>query len=714
LSELSSLQRLARMYGVQTAYYDVSDRICPASLETLQRTLQTLGVEAARLRDPDDVLRARRQSLWRRTLQPVVVAWDGHAALRLRLPAEDARGNFRCQIDLEAGGREEVSGKLEALPVQRKRTVEGVPYVVVRLKIAAKLPSGYHRLSLETGAQTAQCLVISAPRIAFSRESGEARQRWGVFVPLYALHGESSWGAGDFSDLEAMMDWVSGQGGGLVATLPLLAWLSEVSDDPSPYSPASRLFWNEFYLDVTRIPELRHCPAARELLSADQIQKALRDLRERPYVDYDRQMRLKRQLLLKLSESFFSREGEHRAELEEFRRGHPQLERYAKFRAVGERQGGPWPKWPQRPGEGDIQAGDYDQHWFEYHLYTQWQVERQLQHLAEHARASDMLWYLDFPLGVAGDGYDVWQQREVFALGATGGAPPDTFFTKGQNWGFPPLDPHRLREQEYDYFIQSLRRHLQYARLLRIDHVMSLHRLYWIPEGHQPHDGVYVRYHAEEMFAILALESHRYQAEIVGENLGTVPDAVNRALDEHHIREMYVAQYEAQPDRQPPLREVPRRSVASLNTHDMPPFASFWTALDVDDRMDLALLDEDGATEERDRRAELREAVASFLQQRGLLDKESRDPQDVLTGLLSWLAGSPADVVLVNLEDLWEEMQPQNTPGTFRERRNWQKKLRYTWEEFRKLPQVTRSLAIVDQRRGHKRAPRGASTKRGR
>jgi 4-alpha-glucanotransferase len=332
-------------------------------------------------------------------------------------------------------------------------------------------------------------------------------------------------------------------------------------------------------------------------------------------------------------------------------------------------------------------------------VYAQWQVEQQLQSLAAQARAADMLWYLDFPLGVSGAGYDVWRNSEVFAKGASGGAPPDAFFTKGQNWGFPPLSPDGLRNQEYRYLIHSLRRHLQYARLLRIDHVMSLHRMYWIPDGFDARDGVYVHHRTEELFALLVLESHRHQAEIVGENLGTVPAAVDNALKRHHIRDMYVVQYEAKPEREPPLRAVPELSVASLNTHDMPMFASFWTALDVDDRLDLALLDADEAGAERERRAKLRLSLATLLRERGLLNEESLDPQDVLQALLCWLASSPANIVLVNLEDLWEETQPQNTPGTFRERSNWRRKLRYEFEKFRELPQVVEALAAVNQRR---------------
>src|SRR4029079_1082368 len=180
------------------------------------------------------------------------------------------------------------------------------------------------------------------------------------------------------------------------------------------------------------------------------------------------------------------------------------------------------------------------------------------------------------------------------------GAPPDTFFTKGQNWGFPPLQPDRLRDSGYRHLIDCLRHHLAHAGLLRIDHVMQFHRLFWIPQGMDASGGVYVRYPAEEFFAILSLESHRHQAIIVGENLGTVPPEIGEAMDRHDVLGMYVVQYELQPGSQG-LREPPARSVASLNTHDMPTFRAFWEAKDVDDLEDLGLFDPAQANAERER-----------------------------------------------------------------------------------------------------------------
>ena len=246
--------------------------------------------------------------------------------------------------------------------------------------------------------------------------------------------------------------------------------------------------------------------------------------------------------------------------------------------------------------------------------------------------------YLDFPLGVHPDGHDVRNHRQSFVKAMSVGAPPDSFFTS----------------------------------ILRLDHVMGLHRLYWIPDGADAKDGVYVRYHDEELYAILTLESHLHRCAIVGEDLGTVPDEVRDAMTRHGLRRMFVVQYEANPA----LPDPPAQCVASVNTHDMPPFAAFARGLDVDDRVEQGLLDEEGARNAREGRAKIIEAIGSDVE-----------------NILERLARSDAEAVLVNPEDLWGETQPQNVPGV--PERSWKQRFRLSLEEARSDPNVRRILAKV-------------------
>lgn len=294
--------------------------------------------------------------------------------------------------------------------------------------------------------------------------------------------------------------------------------------------------------------------------------------------------------------------------------------------------------------------------------------------------------YLDFPLGVHPDGEDVHKYRDVFAKGVSVGAPPDSFFTKGQNWGFPPFHPEALRESKYEYFRAAIAHHTRHADILRIDHVMALHRLYWIPDGMDPKDGVYVRYDDEELYAIVVLESNRHRCAIVGEDLGTVPDYLPRAMNRHGLRHMYVVQYEAKPER-PPLPEPPRMSVASVNTHDMPTFAAFWNGKDIDDRIEQGLLSKQDAEQEREARKKICEEIARQV-----------GDGDVLENVLTFLAKSPAEVVLVNLEDLWGETEPQNMPGV--PERSWKQIFRLSLEEATRDERVRRILGAVAEARG--------------
>jgi 4-alpha-glucanotransferase len=331
---------------------------------------------------------------------------------------------------------------------------------------------------------------------------------------------------------------------------------------------------------------------------------------------------------------------------------------------------------------------------------VQWITDEQVAGMAREARRRGPGLYLDLPLGVHGSAYDVWRHRRLFAEGATAGAPPDSFFTQGQNWGFPPLQPDRLRETGYEYLIHCLQHHLRHSGLLRLDHIMQLQRLFWIPEGMEASGGVYVRYPMEELFAVLSVESHRHQAIVVGENLGTVAPEIGDAMDRHEVLGMYVVQYELQPGSQG-LREPPARSAASLNTHDMPTFRGFWEAKDVEDLQDLGFFDERQAREERERRGQIRQGMLAELP-----DNERRDEatayQAVLRQRLDHLAASPARIVLVNLEDLWGETRPQNVPGTSGEQRpNWRRKARYGFEELSQKAEVVEALKRVDRiRRG--------------
>jgi len=464
-----------------------------------------------------------------------------------------------------------------------------------------------------------------------------------VFLPLHALHSRGSLGGGDLTDLRALMDWVEGMGGDAVGTLPLLSACAPEPFNPSPYAPCSRLAWNEFYLDVTRAPGFGECPAAGKLLASAEFQAEAGRLRDMPHVDYLRGMELKRRVLEELADAFFRREPAGRGDFLRFVAENPAVGDYARFRAAWEKIKSPWPTWPAPLRNGRLEAGDFDGAAERYHLFVQWALHLQLRELSSGSRK---MLYLDLPLGASYDGYDVWRRRDLFALPVSAGAPPDDFFTRGQDWGFPPLHPERSREDGHAYFRACIANQLRYAGILRIDHVMGLHRFFWIPNGAGPQEGTYVRYPAEELYAVLCLESHRHRARIVGEDLGTVPAYVRPAMARHGLRRIFVVQYGLTPDPGMALEKIPKASLACVNTHDMPPFAAFLDALDVDDRVSLGLLDEKGAHREKNARRDLVRALTEYLRKSGRLPRTGGDPdgETLLRACLNHLAASAAEI----------------------------------------------------------------------
>jgi 4-alpha-glucanotransferase len=606
--KIRPLLELAKLHGIQTSYLDMRKQRRDADPEALLLVLRAMGSGVEKLADVGEALARRKEELRKRKVEPVMVAWGG-----------------------KLGNR--------------------------------KFDFGYHTVEVK-GQET---FVISAPVKAFYRfgRTGSS-QIWGIFAPIYALHSRRNPNAGDLTDFEHLMDLMSNLGGTVAATLPLLGAFLNKPYEPSPYSPATRLFWNEFYIDLRRIPEFTGT--------------RLKPPRKTNLVDYRSVMAYKRRALENLAWKHFADAAPERLQaFGQFIRKNEGVDDYARFRAVTDRLEKGWSAWPARMRNGKITKGDYDENTKNYHLYVQWIIQEQLRALSEKAQARGQFLYLDLPLGLHPESYDVWRYREFFVPHMAGGAPPDPVFTKGQNWGFPPMNPEAMRLNRYQYFIDLLRNHFRFARLIRIDHVMGLHRLYWIPEGLTGDKGVYVEYPAEELYAILSLESHRYRAGIIGENLGTVPPAVNHALSRHTIRQMYVVQYEIMGNPESPeLRRVAPKNVASLNTHDMPPFEAFLAGMDIEDRLDLGLLDEKTAGRERKERAIMKRKLVSFRK------------------AIEYLANSMADIVLVNMEDLWQETLPQNVPGTNHETRpNWRRRMRPSIEQIRKMAGVAEVLTDV-------------------
>ncbi len=628
------LDVLARRHRLETRFHDGRGRWRNAPPDSVVAALD--AIRGGPGLDPDASDRPRSPMI-----APVVVAWDGAAAVPLRVAPAAGSRTLECALQLETGETSEWTVSVDELspveddgPDRRRRHLQ-------RFELE-RLPFGCHELRLACGAEVAGCWVLSAPRTAW---------RWsdppgvGVFAPLHALHSEDSWGVGDFSDLERFGSWLATLGARSTAVLPLLPVDYTGSPcDPSPYRPVSRLFWNELFVDPRRLPEFDTCVAARELAGSTGFTAELDRIRRGTRVDYQGALSPKRRVLALLAGHAVETPARW-SEVEHWADGHAWARSFARFRASRERPLDAVAPWPES-----------------HHLYAQWAAHRQIDVLSDNATGL----YLDLPLGVAPDGFDPAAFPAAFARGVETGAPPDELFPEGQAWGTPPPHPETARLDGYRYLRASLAHHLSAARALRLDHVMSLHRLYWVPSGASATDGVYVHYPAEELQAVVTIESWRHQTPVVGENLGTVPDYVNETLARRGLGRLHVGQFHVRVDAPAPLDPAPPGAVVSLNTHDTPTFAGFLAGRDIEERRMRGACSTQEAEQALERRGALAQALRRFLP-----TGTDTDAAALLRACLQTLAQGEGDLLLVTLEDLWLETRPQNVPGTGPELENW-------------------------------------------
>jgi len=502
-------------------------------------------------------------------------------------------------------------------------------------RLPGDLPLGYHRLR---GEQRERRLVVSPGACCLP----DQLRGFGFAVQLYSLLSAASAGIGDLGDLRGLSTWAGGElGARFLLVNPLHAPLPGLPQEPSPYYPSSRRFLNPLYLRLDWLPE-----SERARLNAA------------PEVDRDRVHQLK---LPALAARWEAVRGRTERELREFRAGRPGLREYAVFCALSETHGRPWRAWPpelRHPASAAVtRFGRAQAARVHFHEWLQLLLDRQLQ----EAGSGPAGLVNDLAIGVHPDGADAWAWQDQLAEAVSVGAPPDPFNAEGQDWGLPPFDPWRLRAAGYEPFVQTLRAALRHAAGIRVDHVMGLFRLYWIPAGAGPAAGAYVRYPAGELLDILALESVRAGAYVVGEDLGTVQDEVRDELRRRRILSYKLLWFER---REP--AEFPEQALAALTTHDLPTLTGVWSGSDP--------------------LPEVRERLARLAGPGG----------DVLLAAYRALAEAPSRLLAATLEDVTGMEQRPNLPGTTGEHPNWALRLPLTLEELKADPRpraVARALS---------------------
>ncbi len=671
LRSTSSLRRACRLWSIQTGYVNADGKWTDSSAETLKKLLSALCERSIETEaDFQAAIEQRYQMRLECAIEAVGVGWEGEFnSLRLYLPETVKPSSVRAEVELESGGSRDCSSL--RLTLERSKTHAGRRYHRYLLNLGEKLPTGYHRLILnwenEGSEVERRVFLMSAKKKVGGAAATKPPRAWGAFLPLYAIRSESDWGIGDLKDMERAQEFLREQGASFFGTLPMLAIPSQNDEiDPSPYSPVSRLFWNEIFLNLPELIEQAGSAELKNKLATDAAH--LKTLREKKNVDYSGVYKLKREVLEKLATWFFETKKDEAEDYQVFLKRVPLAPEYARFRANNATN----PTLSER-----------------YHLYVQFQLDRKLTELKARADRGEIAGlYLDFPVGVNGGGFDAARFSSQFLKNASAGAPPDLLFLGGQDWGFAPLHPVRIREEGYEYFIQCMRQHMRFASILRLDHIMAFHRIYAIPSGMKPKEGGYLRYQREEFFALLSIEAERAGVRVIGEDLGTVPEAVRQALDEHDCLGMWVLTFEVGNEPKKGIGRIKEKALACMNTHDMIPFAGHWAQRDVALFKELGILEpsvEKSWTKDRNK------AVKAW--------KKDLGTDRMLPEVLRALAESGVEKLLVNIEDLWGETEPQNVPGTWKEFPNWQRKLRYSFEQWTKDPEVLEALKLINEGR---------------
>ncbi len=712
-----ALHRLATAAGVQTWFNSSFGGKAHASDSALVSMLNALGHTVRTPADSDgalaDLLAARRA----RRVEPVTVVWNGrHAGVMLRLPTTRGgspitTGRVRTSLTLETGGTIAASARVADLKIVSRRAPDGAAdhFVPVPIAPGERLPDGYHALTVEHARETFESLVISAPKVSYQ----EGHRRLGVFCPTYAIRSDQNLGVGNLTDLWRLGTWAALNGAPVLGTLPLAACFMDDSElfTTSPYSPVTRLFYNEIYLDPGTQPELKKSPEAKKILESARFERTAKKLRaSKDRVDYRASYDLLRPVLDQLADAFFESGADRSHAFRAFLEDNPRVERYAKFRAACEAQASPWSEWPARMRKGTLKPTDYDERSYRTHLWSQHALTQALSQLNDSLGRAGGGLYLDLAVGAHPDGFDAWDERGLFVTGTNVGSPPDPGNPAGQDWGFPPMHPERAREQGYRYFIDSLRAQMRICNVLRLDHVMAMRRLFCVPPGHNATEGVYITYRDDELFAILSLESHRNDCRLFGENLGTVPPQIERGMTTHRVGKMHVGQNTLRDDPKRAVGPVDANCVASLNTHDMPMLGTFLSGVDFAKRVKAGVLQKERVEDERAWRRKVRKPVTSFLRTtKFLTGRGEADAPELAMALNRYLAASEAELVLVNIEDLWGETRMQNMPGTTHQHPNWQHKLRKTLREIERSPELTGAIRELEDCRD---APAAKITKR--
>lgn len=723
------LKTLANRCGVADAYHDIWGGQHLTSTYTRQALLAAMHFPPEAVADaPATLLRELDAAACQQPLPPVSVVRSSAAiSIPLVLPVQACAQVWEWTVVQETGE----SSAARFTPADLPRLDAQDNLLRCQLELPPIATPGYHRLRV---ASADEHTVLTMPLIVVPLQCHqpatirEGRRIWGLTLQLYGVRSRRNWGIGDFTDLGDLLALTAAAGGDLVGVNPLHALFPDNPAHISPYSPSQRGFVNVLYLDVEAVPELSTCAEAQRRLASADFQKRLQDLRATELVDYVAVARAKFEMLEILFRYFLAGRNARTEAFATWRTAQgEELERHARFaalqahfRATDENIWG-WPAWPEeyRTPDAPAVAAFATEHAaaVTYHAWLQWLADAQLAAATERAQQGGMAvgLYQDLAVGANPSGAEVWNWQAVFAANAHAGAPPDEINLMGQDWGLPPFVPHRLRDAAYVPLIDILRANMKHAGALRIDHVMGLMRMFWVPANIPATEGTYVLYPFEDILGIVALESQRNQCLVIGEDLGTVPEGFRPRLAECGVLSYHPLMFERYPDGNFRLpADMPQQALVAAGTHDLPTLRGFWQGEDLDIRATLQLFPSEELRQrlvtERDwDRGRLLWALEQEqLLPEGVSKQAAELPElstETVLAIHAYLARSPARIMVVQPEDFLGVLEQPNLPGTLEDQHpNWQRKLPLPIEGWPSLASYNALVAAVNAARKAKRS----------
>jgi 4-alpha-glucanotransferase len=699
----SLLEQLVEYRGIESNYNDAWGRPTTIASETKTKLLSAMGYQVDK---PELLLKQVQDNsnkTWLSVLNPVqVFRIEEHLQIVVRLPIELVTDEYVAQINTELG--EVIQHQFVPIDGQLANVVhiEDIEFQEYLIDIPITLPLGYHTLSLvidddELGSMR----LIIAPSSCFKPETLTQGQKvWGLSVQLYCLRSEHNWGVGDFSDLSFLVEMLAKQGAQFVGLNPIHALYPANANACSPYGPSSRRWLNFIYIDVTALDGYQQA-STQSIVNDVSFQYKLQQVRASNLVDYETVTALKLQALESVFEyqnsQYLSKNTKLNKVFKAFvAEGGDSLQTLAVYDALQEslatqeKPSWGWPVFPKEFSDFHNPAvktfTKKNAKRVKFFLWLQWHASLQLEQVNLVAQKNDMLigLYRDLAVGVSEGSAEIWGNKELYCTDASVGAPPDILGPLGQTWGLPPMDPEKLYEQQYQPIIELFDANMRATGALRIDHVMALLRLWWVVKGDSAKEGGYVYYPVDDLLAILALESHRHQSLVIGEDLGTVPDEIRTKLADNGVYSYRVFFFEqAQDGGFFSPAHYPEQSMSTLTTHDMPTLTGYWHCDDLALGKELGLY----PTEEilstlYTSRHENKQSILDTLHgHHSVNDEVGRDVHNVDMskalnfGMQLHMAGGSSALLSLQLEDWLEMDKPVNIPGTFKEYPNWQRKL---------------------------------------